>query len=504
MRGWDCCPVPKKIMRSGGPPARRGRTPILIMEERDMFVRLRKFVQGTEGTIMVFSALGLVAFLGFASLAIDMGHLYVVRNELQNVADAAALAGAAKLIENNNGVAQVRSDLAQQAALGIAQSQAQISGLPTVANGARNDLTIAYGNWNAYAGNRDTAWTEDPSGTAANDNAVRVSIRRADGVVFGPVTNLLAGILGQPTSAVAATATAYLGFVGNTQYGSVTLPMVLPNTVLRAADRDSNSWWAQWLGPREAIAAATNTLTFKDLGTDYFPSINAPTVQNGKIYLVRVLSSDAIPGTLFQNLVYASSKAAAPIAAATGSTPSPAPVSPIKVNATVTPISEYAWAYNNKAIFGGLKAAFDDKKVLVNGKYKWRVLLPVTKTTGSADNGTNQGLWRLAQLFSFGPSPAYACYTFPSTIQINGFASADFTAVNYNSSCIDCSAGDINCFNNANSCRNTNSATVDISTDSSSLGPPGTNPTGGQDDNHLYSGGPSGNGVMAATPVLVQ
>ena len=43
---------------------------------------------------MVMMALGLVAFLGLASLAIDMGHLYVSRNELQNVADAAALAGA--------------------------------------------------------------------------------------------------------------------------------------------------------------------------------------------------------------------------------------------------------------------------------------------------------------------------------------------------------------------------------------------------------------------------
>ena len=58
-----------------------------------MLVKLRKFVQGTEGAIAVLTALGLVAFIGFASLAIDMGHLYTVRNELQNVADAAALAG---------------------------------------------------------------------------------------------------------------------------------------------------------------------------------------------------------------------------------------------------------------------------------------------------------------------------------------------------------------------------------------------------------------------------
>jgi Flp pilus assembly protein TadG len=64
-------------------------------------VRLKKFVQGAEGSIMVLTALGLVAFLGLASLAVDMGHLYVVRNELQNTADAAALAGASNLIQTH-------------------------------------------------------------------------------------------------------------------------------------------------------------------------------------------------------------------------------------------------------------------------------------------------------------------------------------------------------------------------------------------------------------------
>jgi len=47
-----------------------------------MHTRFRKFFKGTEGSVLVFSAIGLVAFLGRASLAIDMGHLYTVRNEL--------------------------------------------------------------------------------------------------------------------------------------------------------------------------------------------------------------------------------------------------------------------------------------------------------------------------------------------------------------------------------------------------------------------------------------
>ena len=42
----------------------------------------------------VTAAFFLTALLGFAALAIDVAYLLVVRNELQNAADAAALAGA--------------------------------------------------------------------------------------------------------------------------------------------------------------------------------------------------------------------------------------------------------------------------------------------------------------------------------------------------------------------------------------------------------------------------
>jgi uncharacterized membrane protein len=47
-----------------------------------------------SGVVIVFVAILMVVFLSFAALAIDIGQLMVVRNELQNAADAAALAGA--------------------------------------------------------------------------------------------------------------------------------------------------------------------------------------------------------------------------------------------------------------------------------------------------------------------------------------------------------------------------------------------------------------------------
>src|SRR6185369_13539853 len=47
-----------------------------------------------RGSVAVITAVSLVSLLRFAALAIDIGNLLVARNELQNAADAAALAGA--------------------------------------------------------------------------------------------------------------------------------------------------------------------------------------------------------------------------------------------------------------------------------------------------------------------------------------------------------------------------------------------------------------------------
>ncbi len=52
-----------------------------------------------RGSIVVLTTAGLVAFLGAITLAVDVGYLYVVRNQLQNAADAAALAGAQGLLQ---------------------------------------------------------------------------------------------------------------------------------------------------------------------------------------------------------------------------------------------------------------------------------------------------------------------------------------------------------------------------------------------------------------------
>ena len=90
------------------------------------FIRL---IREAEGSVAIISALALMGLVGAASLAVDMGHLYTVRNEMQNTADAAALAAAGNLVVDQGGVAVRDSYGAHQAAMNVAQRQSQLQDL---------------------------------------------------------------------------------------------------------------------------------------------------------------------------------------------------------------------------------------------------------------------------------------------------------------------------------------------------------------------------------------
>ncbi len=59
---------------------------------------MRRAHREDRGSILILVVAGLVAIVGVTSLAVDVGYLYVVRNQLQNAVDAAALAGAQGLL----------------------------------------------------------------------------------------------------------------------------------------------------------------------------------------------------------------------------------------------------------------------------------------------------------------------------------------------------------------------------------------------------------------------
>jgi hypothetical protein len=64
-----------------------------------MSKKLTRFMAETSGAVAVITGIALVAICGAAALAIDMGHLISVKNELQIASDASSLAGARGLCQ---------------------------------------------------------------------------------------------------------------------------------------------------------------------------------------------------------------------------------------------------------------------------------------------------------------------------------------------------------------------------------------------------------------------
>lgn len=71
------------------------------------FLRQKFLRRRTErGAILAFTAISLGAFLLVAGLAVDVSHFYLLSTELQNAADAAALAGASALNSSSKGITE--------------------------------------------------------------------------------------------------------------------------------------------------------------------------------------------------------------------------------------------------------------------------------------------------------------------------------------------------------------------------------------------------------------
>lgn len=61
-----------------------------------------------RGSVIIISTFGMLAFLLATGLCVDISHFYLVKTELQNAADAAALAGASALNSSSTGISEAR------------------------------------------------------------------------------------------------------------------------------------------------------------------------------------------------------------------------------------------------------------------------------------------------------------------------------------------------------------------------------------------------------------
>ncbi len=185
----------------------------------------RRFATKRRGTIIANVVVTSTAMIGFAALAVDSGLLFSVRSDLQNAADAAALAGVTGYFTN---AAITGDEAGTQSAVvnrtmtyGYLNESFRAGGTILGAS----DMTMGWFNFNNRSAPLDTSG-------ANRFNAVQVVTRRAPDGTNGGVLFYFARIFGMNEGNVSATAVAAMDdrFAGfEYEYG--VSPDLLPFTI---------------------------------------------------------------------------------------------------------------------------------------------------------------------------------------------------------------------------------------------------------------------------------
>ncbi|MEE8596834.1 MAG: pilus assembly protein TadG-related protein [bacterium] len=160
-----------------------------------------------RGATVIIVGIMIPVFIGLASLAVDVGYSMVTRNELQNIADGAALAATGQLGVNYESISTddlINYDVSgdeETFIKGVAKDVASNNQAGGVGDIIINDNDIEIGKWDT------DSRTFTP--TLELPNAVRVITRREEGI-NGPLHTFFAGVFGQNDVAINATATAAL------------------------------------------------------------------------------------------------------------------------------------------------------------------------------------------------------------------------------------------------------------------------------------------------------
>jgi len=190
---------------------------------------------------MIMVAIFLPLFIGIAALAIDIGHLYTTRSELQNVADAAALAGARYIGDQYlNDPNRYENGFTKEEILEVVNEVAKKNKASNVEIEIEEDPKegILIGNWVPSVSVEDVGKlidiTTDPVtfnvGVENLDSpdAVRVIARRTDDSVNSAVVNFFSSIFGIDTSNITSRkAIAALSGPANLEPGVVKAPFAV-------------------------------------------------------------------------------------------------------------------------------------------------------------------------------------------------------------------------------------------------------------------------------------
>jgi hypothetical protein len=203
-------------------------------------------IKNKRGVSAIVVAMSIVMLIGFAAIAVDVFHLTVVKNELQNAADAGALEGAGTLYRASLGdyVDRNANEYAYDAAVanqseGVAVELYNYDGFtyntcptpePAINNSAYEDVQRghwAFANPSGSPAVADSYFKCNNSTTAVNltdhtwdywnaddnfINAVKVTTRREGRVLGTPVLSFFSKIFTNAPITMSAQAIGYIGF----------------------------------------------------------------------------------------------------------------------------------------------------------------------------------------------------------------------------------------------------------------------------------------------------
>ncbi|MEC5409749.1 TadG family pilus assembly protein [Paraburkholderia sp. MPAMCS5] len=176
-----------------------------------------------RGAVAVMTALCMTVLIGTTALAVDLGRAWVVRNELQNAADAAALAGAGSLGPNYASPNWTQAEAKAQSAITLNKTEGT----------ALLTAQVQSGYWNVTGTPAGMQALPVPSPGTYDKPAVKVTVSRAAGQNGGPLSLVLAPIIGVSTMPISATAVAVISAPGYSAQGTL-FPTVISQCLYSA------------------------------------------------------------------------------------------------------------------------------------------------------------------------------------------------------------------------------------------------------------------------------
>jgi hypothetical protein len=248
-------------------------------------------LKNKNGVIAVWVAIMAACLIGFLALAVDVGYMYVTRNELQNIADAAALAGCGELGRKYLELGfsgQEGYDVSSDA--GDIKKAAKDVAILNIAAGVGikiEDPDIIIGQWNW----EKNAEKPNPNPTNIEPDAVQVTARRETDF-NGPVATFFAQIFklfgaNADFFEASAVATAALSGPAHVDKGVLNVPFGLASGLFPEDCKDIISFsptpsscagWHNWFDPHNAAAVTATAYKLIESHvdgskwlTDYWP-----------------------------------------------------------------------------------------------------------------------------------------------------------------------------------------------------------------------------------------